>query len=364
MRILYFYNWQHFNTGSPRMLATTVELLDRTRHQPVFLATGDGPLVPALAERGAEIVRGRVQDLRLGRPVRSLRQALRAARWLRGHAIDLVHVNEFGWNLDLVLGAWLARIPVLLHVHTPLHVHRKNLHRFAAWRVLFVSEAHRRETPGLELIAGKSRVLHNGIDIARYASGRSLRDALGIAPTETVVTSVCQISRRKAIDVLVDVARELVPRWPNLTFLVVGPDGRGEDDYAAAQRVRAADPLLAGRVRFLGPRQDIPDVLATSDIFFLPTRHETYGLVVAEAMAASLPVVASNVGGIPEVVSSVEAGALVPVDDRAGFAAALELFIGSSGRRRAVGAAARQSLEGRYDRATYARSLEAIYSEA
>jgi glycosyltransferase involved in cell wall biosynthesis len=364
MRILYFYNWQHFNTGSPRMLATTIELLDRRRHHPLFLATGTGPLLPALEGRGAEIVHGTVGDVRPLHPIRSLRQVTRAAAWLRHHAIDLVHVNEFGWNLDLVLGAWLARIPVLLHVHTPIRVHRRNLHRFAAWRVLFVSEAHRRETPGLELLGGKDRVLHNGIDVDYYASGTNIRESLGIGPHQTVVTSVCQISARKAIDVLLDVAAKVVARHPDVVFVVAGPDARNEEQYAEAQRARAAAAPLAGHVRFLGPRDDIPDLLASSDVFFLPSRHETYGLVVAEAMAASLPVVASSTGGVVEVVSEPAAGSLVRVDDREGFVSAIENLIVSPERRRLVGAAGRESLAGRYDRATYARGLEAIYSEA
>lgn len=363
MRILYFYHSQHFDTGSPRMLATIVELLDRHEHTPLFLATGEGPLLAALEARGVEILRGRVSELEGGHPFRAARRTSAAARWLRRRRIDLVHVNEFGWNFDLVMGAWLARIPVVLHVHTPLRVHRRNLHRFAASRVLFVSEAHRRETPGLELIADKSAVLHNAIDVGRFASGHSIRESLGVGADEIVVASVCQLSSRKAIDVLLDVALELVPRHPRLRFLVAGPPGKGEEEYARAQTARVAHAPLAGRVTFLGPRQDIPDLLRSSDIFFLPSRHETYGLVVAEAMAASLPVVASNVGGIPEVLSSAALGTLVPVDDRAGFATALELFVSSPDRRRIVGHAARASLDGRFDRATFAGALARLYAE-
>ncbi|HEU4829916.1 MAG TPA: glycosyltransferase family 4 protein [Gemmatimonadales bacterium] len=364
MRILYFYSWQHFTTGSPKMLATTVELVDRTRHQPVFLATGEGPLVTELAERGAEIVRRPVSEVAAGRPLRASGNVMGAARWLKRQRIDLLHVNEFGWNQDIVLGAWLARVPVVLHVHTKLRIHPRNLNRLAAWRVLFVSEAHRRETAGLELIDGKARVLHNAIDVERYARGRNIRAELGLAPSDTVITTVCQISERKAVDVFLDVAAALLRRTPSLTFLIVGPVGRGEQAYADRQTARAADPAFGGRVRFLGPRQDIPDILKSSDIFFLPSRHETYGLVVAEAMAASLPVVASNAGGIPEIVSSATIGSLAQVDDREGFVTALDLLVDSPERRRIIGCAARKSLDGRFDRATYARALDALYAEA
>lgn len=363
MRIMYYYKSQHFNTGSPKMLATMVELLDRRRHQPFFLATGDGPLVGELESRGVTILRRPVRDCAVRSPVRGSWRAGAAARWLRQRSIDLLHVNEFGWNLDIVMGAWLAQIPVVLHVHTPLRVHRQNLHRLAARRVLFVSEAHRRETVGLALLGGKERVLYNAIDVERYASGRDIRSALGLPRDATVVTSVCQLASRKAIEVLLDVAERLLPRWPSLHFLIAGPPGKGEEAYARAQLERASTARFGGRVRFLGSRQDIPDILHSSDIFFLPTRHETYGLVVAEAMAASLPVVASNTGGIPEVLAGPSVGTLVPPDDVPGFAAALALFIESPDRRITVGRAARASLDGRFDRPTFARALEAVYAE-
>ena len=346
------------------MLATTVELVDRARHEPYFLATADGPLVAALEERGAGILRRPVHEISARKPLHASGRVVGAARWIRQHRIDLLHVNEFGWNQDIVLGAWLARVPVILHVHTKLRIHPRNLNRIAASRVLFVSEAHRQETPGLDLIDGKARVLHNAIDVERYASGREIRGELGLDAGDTVITTICQLSKRKAVDVFLDVAIELLRERPSLVFLVVGPVGRGEEEYADRQLARTADPAVRGRIRFLGPRQDIPDVLRSSDIFFLPSRHETYGLVVAEAMAASLPVVASNVGGIPEIVSSPTYGSLAPVDDREGFAAALRLYIDSPERRRIVGSAARRSLDGRFDRATYARALESIYAEA
>jgi glycosyltransferase involved in cell wall biosynthesis len=124
----------------------------------------------------------------------------------------------------------------------------------------------------------------------------------------------------------------------------------------------ASDPALAGRVRFLGSRNDIPDILASSDIFFLPSRYETFGLVVAEAMAASLPVVTTRVGGIPEIIRSDREGIVLEVDDVRGFTGAIDSLLADPATRVALGRAGRQSLEGRFDRATYARALEALYS--
>lgn len=362
MRILYYYSSQQFDTGSPRVLAGLVQALDRTRHVPIFLATDEGPLVDELASLGVEIIRAPAGSITWRQPVDGLLRVVRAARLLRRHRIDVLHVNEFGWNLDIVLGARVARVPVVLHVHNPLTVERQNLDRLVARRVLFVSEAHRQSTGHLERIAADTSVLHNPVDVERFAAGRSIRESLGFAPTDLVTISVCQITPNKAVDVILAVARELLPRWPALHFVIAGRAGTGYERYAEQVQAEAQEPPLAGRVHFVGSRDDVPDLLASADIFFLPTRSETFGMVVAEAMAASLPVVTTAVGGIREIVRSPEEGIVKEPDDVAGFVEAIEALLRNPARRQEMALAGRQSLDGRFDRATFADSLEAVYA--
>ncbi|HEU4829914.1 MAG TPA: glycosyltransferase family 4 protein [Gemmatimonadales bacterium] len=364
MRILYFYSSHQIDTGSPKALLGLIDALDRTRHVPLFLTGGstEGALVREMAARGVELVRGEVTEASLRRPIASLAAVLRSAALLRRARADVLHVNEFGWNLDVVLAAPFSAVPAILHVHNPLDVAARNLDRIAAKRVVFVSEAHRRSTRHLERIEGRSTVLHNPVDIERFESGRDIRGALGLAPSDVVVVTVCQITPNKALDVVLAAARELVPRWPQLRFVVAGRAGVGHEAYADGIMAEAAEPPLAGRVHFLGSRTDVPDVLASSDIFFLPTRSETFGIVVAEAMAASLPVVTTNVGGIPEIVRGDHEGRILEPDDLPGFVRAIELLIADPAARAALGRAGREGLDGRFDRATFARALDALYA--
>lgn len=364
MRILYYYSSHQADTGSPKALLGMIDALDRARYTPLFLAgaSGGGDLVRELTARGVQLVRETVTEVTIRRPVASLLRVARSAAMLRRERVDVLHVNEFGWNLDVVLAAPLAQVPVVLHVHNPLDVAARNLDRLAATRVVFVSEAHRRATGHLDRIAARSLVLHNPVDIERFESGRDIRESLGLAPSSVVVATVCQLTPNKALDVLLAVARELVPRWPELHFVVAGRAGIGHEAYADGIRAEAALPPLLGRVHFLGSRTDVPDILASSDLFFLPTRSETFGIVVAEAMAASLPVVTTNVGGIPEIVRSEAEGIVLEPDDVPGFVGALDALLADPEQRRALGAAGRRSLEGRFDRATFARALESLYA--
>ena len=363
MRILYFYSSHQVDTGTPKALLGMIDALDRRRHAPLFLVSGptDGALVRELAARDVELVRGTVTEATFRRPFAAVASVLRSAALLRRARVDVLHVNEFGWNLDIVLGAPLARVPVILHVHNPLDVAARNLDRIAASRVVFVSEAHRRATGHLERIESRSMVLYNPVDIARFETGREIRASLGLSPSDVVVVSVCQLTPNKAIDVLLSVARELLPRWPNLHFVIAGRAGIGHEASAAVMMRAAEAPPLGGHVHFLGSRNDVPDVLASSDIFFLPTRSETFGIVVAEAMAASLPVVTTRVGGIGEIVRDARDGFALGPDDVPAFVRALESLVADPQTRAALGRAGRHSLDGRFDRETYSRALEALY---
>lgn len=362
-RLLFFYSSQQFDTGSPRALAAQIELLDRSRFTPLFLATGEGALLTALEERGVTIVRGPVTAVDWRRPVTLWRAIRRQMALLRAQRIDLLHINEMGWNLDLVLAAWLCRIPVVLQLHLPGQVARQNLHRLLARRVLLVSSAQRLAIEHFDRFRAPSEVLYSPVDLAAYGGGHDIRPALGLTPDDVVVCSIAQLREGKGIEQVMEAARQLAPEFPRLRFLMVGPLGRGEEAFGRRMMAEAEQAPLAGVVRFVGSRSDIPDVLASSDIFLLATHAETFGRAVAEAMAAGLPVVASRIPAIEEIVTSPELGVLVTPRSGLSFVTAIRSLLEREDRGRAMGARGRESLTGRFDRDTIARQLNGIYAE-
>jgi glycosyltransferase involved in cell wall biosynthesis len=362
-RILYFYPHRHLDTGSPMVLLRMIDLLDRRRFTPLFLAAGDGPLISALRERGVEIVKGTVGEMTPRAPIAGGRAVLRQQDLLRDKAIDLVHLNQFGWNQDLVVAAWCRRVPVILHVHHREHIAARNLNRLIAERVVVVSEAHKSNITGFARIRHKCDVLYNPVDLDTYGAGRSIRAALGLRAEEFVIGTIAQIQHLKGIDLLLETARSILAVRDDVTFLHVGPSGHNEADFAKTMRERAREPEFRGRVRFLGPRADVPDLLATMDVLFHPTRQETFGLVVVEAMAAGLPVVCSRAGGLPEIIVSDEIGRAIDGDSPPRYAAALLDLIAAPDRARAIGETARRSLRGRFDETTSAMRLAKLYQQ-
>jgi glycosyltransferase involved in cell wall biosynthesis len=117
---------------------------------------------------------------------------------------------------------------------------------------------------------------------------------------------------------------------------------------------------LASSVEFLGERNDIPDLIRSSDLFVLSTRSEGLPMSVLEAMAAGLPVVASEVGGIPELVDA-ETGVLVPPEDPAALSTAVERLLADQGLRARLGAAGRARAEERFDLESWGRAHIRLY---
>jgi glycosyltransferase involved in cell wall biosynthesis len=358
-RILYFYPYVNFDTGSPKAMVQFIQTLDTDVFHPMYCAPGPGPLTAELAMRGVEIVHGTADSINFRNPLAALAAINRQSKLLKSWRVDLLHANSFVWNTDLILAAWMLRIPVILHVHNPLDVEYRNLARFAARKVLFCSQFEMTNCGHLERIAGKAEVLHNAIDTQAFGQGRSIRQRLGLHNDEIAIGTVAQVTHRKGIDLLIETARILLRERNDLVFLVAGP--YSEVDFGQRMLAAAEAPELMGRVRFLGARSDIPDFMASLDLFFLPSRAEPLGLVVLEAMASGVPVIASKVGGIPEILTSPDIGRLVDPVTPDRFADTIRDILSQPDVRRSMGEKAKLELVGRFDLRTGGERLKKIY---
>lgn len=236
---------------------------------------------------------------------------------LRRNKIDIVHINELGYNFELVVAAKILKIPVILHNHNPAVFSRKNINCLFGDKFIFVSNSLIKECKGSENIRNKAEVVYNPIDFEHFSGGKSIRATFGIEENQRVVGTIAQICHRKGIDIFIATAEKVAKSLPDTRFLIVGPEAIGEEAYAAEMREMVREKGLGDTVMFLGPRNDIPDILASLDLFFLPSRAEPFGLVLVEAIAAGVPVVASSVGGIPEIIANRKIGIAMSLDEGA-----------------------------------------------
>jgi glycosyltransferase involved in cell wall biosynthesis len=204
--------------------------------------------------------------------------------------------------------------------------------------------------------------VYNGIDIARYSdranSRAPVRRDLGIPDEATVCISVGRLVPVKGhADLIRGFARAL-SEHDDLVLLLAG-DGELRDELTAL----VAELGLGDRVRFLGWRDDTADLLAGSDIFVLPSLNEGLGLVLIEAMAANLPVVATRVGGVPEVVEGGQTGLLVEARDPDQISSAILRLARDRALRERMGRAGRERADAHFSIQATVRRTEQIYND-
>lgn len=186
-------------------------------------------------------------------------------------------------------------------------------------------------------ITREVEVIHNFVDAERF---RPLSDA-GMRgrfaqPEEAVIVHVSNFRPVKRTDDVIEVFARIASELPARLLLI----GDGPERPRAFERARELGIL--GRTQFLGSFPGVEEVLGIADLFLLPSAQESFGLVALEAMACEVPVVASNIGGIPEVVSDGETGYLCSLGDTDGMAHAALTVLRDPARRREMGQAARR----------------------
>lgn len=333
------------------------------------------PLVRTIDDRYARALRD------LGVPVLGLDLPTRwdprafgaAARRLRGWRPDILHTHLKHADLVGAVAARLTGVPQVSTLHviedgrTPVLRAKRRLAAAArlstARATLTVSDAQRRWYLGAFPSADPRRVItvRNGVpdpDARRdpVAARARVRAELGCTDTDVLVVQIAVARPGKGHATLLDAMRLLrdAPERGRVMLAVAG-DGPLRAGLAAG----AAD--LGDRVRFLGHRDDVPDLLAAADIVAHPSAFEALPTALIEALAAGRPVVATEVGGIPEVVTP-DTGVYVPVADPPALAAAIGDLAADPARRAALGAAARRRFTAHFAAAPWARRLSDLYT--
>jgi glycosyltransferase involved in cell wall biosynthesis len=207
--------------------------------------------------------------------------------------------------------------------------------------------------------AGRLHVLPNGVDLSRFQNVRprdQLRRELNIPENALVLISIGELTTRKNPQALLRAMAELAPRHPEIHALLVG-----EGPLRTALHEEAASEGLHPNLHLLGFRDDVPDLLHASDVLVHTARVEGFGYVIAEAMAAGLPVVATHCSSIPEIVQDSTTGILVEPEDHAALVRAIEAYTADPARRRHDGHAGLLRARSEFDLERRMDELEEIF---
>jgi glycosyltransferase involved in cell wall biosynthesis len=304
----------------------------------------------------------------------SLRFVSELVEIIRARRIRLLYCNNMMVKTIGALAARRAGIPCVFHVRNvhertgKVWLYPRTLGRFdAVKRIIAVSDAaaapYRRHVPE------KVTVIRNGVDLTGYdprlVTRGTFRREIGLPAASTVVGYTGQFIPRKGLDLLIRAAAELLPSRPDLHFVAVGQTPTGSAvDYLQEYRALTRDLGIDGRFRFVPFRDDIRSAVVDFDLLALPAWQDPFPRSIIEALALGTPVVASAVGGIPEIVDSGEHGLLVPPGDVPALATALAALVDDPVRRGTLGRAALLRARERCDVARLTQQIEDVLDQA
>ena len=348
--------------GAQRYVASLVPALAQ-EFDVVVAAHGDGFLGEASRSAGVRYVPLRHLRRALD-PLQDLLGVVELFRLFRRERPVVVHANSSKAGVLGRLAAVAARVPVRLFTvhgwaftaHTGIaaktYLWADRLMTPLTTMTVCVAESERRA--GLRARtcrAGRTVVIHNGVELAKP------RRRSRPAGAPVMLVSVGRLRPPKDFTTLVQAVAALDPASARLRIAGDGPDRNA----LAAEVTRLG---LDGSVELLGTRGDVDELLADADLFVLSSDSEGLPMSVLEAMAAGLPVVASAVGGVPELVRDGETGTLVPPRDSAALAAAIRRLVADAALRERLGEAGRLRAEREFSLAGFRRAHLEIYRAA
>jgi glycosyltransferase involved in cell wall biosynthesis len=332
-------------------------------HDVVLVSPSHGELVERAAREGLT-----VHVVPLGGAL-DVSAIVRLRRLLVHEQADVLHTHtHFSLNVVGRVAARAAGAKVIAHMHienvfrssAPARTAQVALDngtaRLCSW-IVAVSDATRDALIAQGYPAARTVTVHNGIEAREAAEPATLVPAPE-GPVLLEIGRLCDVKgQRDLIAALPLLTRD------DVTLLLAGEDLESSGGYRSGLERQARELGVGGRVRFLGRRDDVPALLAAADALVLPSSAEGLPLVVLEAMAGGVPVIATSVGGTPEAVLDGETGLLVPPRDVPALARAVDALLGDPERAGRLGEAGRLRVREKFDADTSARRILGLYGD-
>ena len=383
MKIL-FYNHTGTVSGAERVLSMILARLDRNRFDLVVVCPDASRMMELAASQSVRTRGLRQLDARFTwRPdwiVNYLISFAKVIRHARKIVIvespDAIHANSIRAGLVMSAATLGLKVPVIWHAHDilPRHPLSTAVRLFAAAtsqnRILAVSDAVASRFRGILLRPFKRRVpievIHNAVDLDRFnpdaVAREEMRCAMNLTRTQPVVGIVGQLTPRKGQLELIEAFAQVAREVPNAILLIVGEALFNRDEEYAQQLKRTVASLdIADRVWFLGPRDDVPNLMQGLDVLVINSHEEPFALTVLEGLASGIAVLATSVGGTPEMIRHSENGWLVNRRDHDDLVGGLRTLLRDEALRRQMGSTGRSDAIARFSIDRFMTEVLALY---
>ena len=369
--------------GAERSLLDLLKLLDKKRYYPIVSIPSEGKLMWELKNMGTEVkvIAYHPEVFKLSRgnggpcfgkllltPWYLLPTLFKMASFARRRNIDLIVTNGIKCHLLGSVLSSLTGAKLIWHVRNFVETGWAkwglcSMGRFFPDRIITNSNA----VGGIFSTNGRKETVYNGIDLSHFdrnLDGGKIRSEFKIGKDTPLIGTIGHFAPLKGYEELLGAVREVVGAGFNVKLALVGdciyPHSKG---YKEKLLSLADSNGLKDKVIFTGFREDIPELLASFDLFVLPSRSEGFGRANLEAMAMGKPVISTNIGGIPEVVLDGVTGILVSPGKPKALSHAIMRLLDDPGLRESMGREGRRRVEGHFTLKTHVQGIEKIYRE-
>jgi len=335
MNVLYLSNLRDFWGGAERSLYEILKNIDKTKVTPFFATSQDGELAKAIKKLGIKTLSLRPFSIRRPAPILSITYAL--IRFIRENEIQIIHNNQCVDSQYSWIAAKITHTPIINHLRDSQYYRLDHfLINHVDWNICISNDLlHRFSTSRVTLI-------HNGIELDKYdvempyVADDHRRVEIGL---------IGRIVPQKGQESLIQAAKLVLQSNPEVHFRIYGDmNSVSERDYKQHLHSLVNEYQLENDVEFMGYAHDVVTALRQIDISVVPSSREPFGRVVIESMACQKPVIGSNIGGIPDIITD-ETGILVPPNDPAALADAILFLAKKPELRASMGRAGRIRIE-------------------
>jgi glycosyltransferase involved in cell wall biosynthesis len=372
MRVGYVLPWQTLGGGEIVMLRMAEAMARTAAVRPLAFCYGSNSsdVADAFREQRVEVRRYHVGEYSYRFPSAYIRGTARLARVFRESQLNLVHCSDLPAAYHAAVAAWLAGIPVLCHIqsHFPDEIRRRHTVPISAVdHFAFVSRAVWRNFDRIYKVPeDRGTVVYNWAPLAgailQETSRARLREEFGIAETAPLLGMFARVAPPKDFETLISAMVHVTRSRPDVRLLMVGANNDPASEVYFRGLCDAIDRAgLTRSIVWTGFRRDVPDLMRAVDIVVLATRSEGFGLVLLEAMNLGRPVVASSVGGVPEIVDHGKNGLLHECGDAEGLGRAILSLIADPNLAAVVSEGGRRTALERFSEEGAVNNLQALY---
>ncbi len=380
LNILHINQFAVLGGGAEEVLLGLISHLDKSLFESIIALPRKGALIKRLNEIKVKVVPIEIIELkRTYNPmllshflVRFFLTTFSLIKIIKRYEIDLIHANSFHAGLFAGIASKVTGIPLICHIHRIFPQNRfyktffKILEYFC-FKIIAISKSVKSELVVYGIDSNKIEIIYNGVDLDKFIPRNSRQEVLEEFQLNTkifLLGTVGQLSERKGHIELLKATQKVLKLYPKLVLFIVG-DTLGENKKYKERIIDLAKELgILENMILTGYRPDVPRIMGALDVFILSSRQEPFGLVVIEAMAMNKAVVATAVGGVPEIVEDGVSGILVPPGDPDKLAKAIIELLENEKKREQMGQIGRRIVEEKFDLFDNIRKIEKIYLDA